>query len=203
LDYQRRGKELEAMSEKITALKKKLAELSGAQSSSSSNELFNINDIKKKFQSVNDKYNQLHGTRIAGEDRLKTLERENKSERYVDIDRRTKHQLIDVQTAKLVISDLDAYAKALDKALMHFHSIKMKEINDVLKDYWRSVYRGKDIDEVYIASDSTVLDKRRTYNYRVVMKSGDTSLDMRGRCSAGQKVLASLLIRLALADTFW
>jgi len=34
------------------------------------------------------------------------------------------------------------------------------------------------------------------------MKQGDTELDMRGRCSAGQKVLASLLIRLALADTF-
>lgn len=27
-------------------------------------------------------------------------------------------------------------------------------------------------------------------------------LEMRGRCSAGQKVLASLLIRLALAETF-
>ena len=27
-------------------------------------------------------------------------------------------------------------------------------------------------------------------------------MDMRGRCSAGQKVLASLVIRLALAETF-
>ena len=43
---------------------------------------------------------------------------------------------------------------------------------------------------------------RRIYNYRVVMKQGDAELDMRGRCSAGQKVLACLLIRLALADTF-
>ena len=34
------------------------------------------------------------------------------------------------------------------------------------------------------------------------MKKGDTTLDMRGRCSAGQKVLASLVIRLALAETF-
>ncbi len=34
------------------------------------------------------------------------------------------------------------------------------------------------------------------------MVKGDTSLDMRGRCSAGQKVLASLIIRLALAETF-
>lgn len=38
-------------------------------------------------------------------------------------------------------------------------------------------------------------DKRRTYNYRVVMVKNGTDMDMRGRCSAGQKVLASLIIR--------
>lgn len=42
----------------------------------------------------------------------------------------------------------------------------------------------------------------RNYNYRVVMRKGDTPLDMRGRCSAGQKVLAAIVIRLALAETF-
>ena len=34
------------------------------------------------------------------------------------------------------------------------------------------------------------------------MIKGDVELDMRGRCSAGQKVIASLIIRLALAETF-
>lgn len=34
-----------------------------------------------------------------------------------------------------------------------------------------------------------------------MMKNG-TELNMRGRCSAGQKVLASIIIRLALAETF-
>ena len=34
------------------------------------------------------------------------------------------------------------------------------------------------------------------------MVKGNTALDMRGRCSAGQKVLASIIIRLALAETF-
>ncbi len=34
------------------------------------------------------------------------------------------------------------------------------------------------------------------------MVKNDTELEMRGRCSAGQKVLASLIIRLALAETF-
>ena len=37
---------------------------------------------------------------------------------------------------------------------------------------------------------------------QVVLVKGDTVLDMRGRCSAGQKVLASIIIRLALAETF-
>ena len=34
------------------------------------------------------------------------------------------------------------------------------------------------------------------------MLKGGTPLDMRGRCSAGQKVLACIIIRLALAETF-
>lgn len=33
------------------------------------------------------------------------------------------------------------------------------------------------------------------------MRKGDQLLDMRGRCSAGQKVLASILVRLALAES--
>ena len=37
---------------------------------------------------------------------------------------------------------------------------------------------------------------------KVVMAKNDVEMEMRGRCSAGQKVLASLIIRLALAETF-
>lgn len=34
------------------------------------------------------------------------------------------------------------------------------------------------------------------------MTKGSVEMDMRGRCSAGQRVLASIVIRLALAETF-
>ena len=34
------------------------------------------------------------------------------------------------------------------------------------------------------------------------MTKGEAKLDMKGRCSAGQRVLASIVIRLALAETF-
>lgn len=51
-----------------------------------------------------------------------------------------------------------------------------------------------DIEYIEIRSDAdenvSASDKRRSYNYRVVMIKGDTALDMRGRCSAGQKVIA-------------
>jgi len=40
----------------------------------------------------------------------------------------------------------------------------------------------------------------RSYNYRLVMTTGGAELEMRGRCSAGQKVLASIIVRLALAE---
>lgn len=61
-----------------------------------------------------------------------------------------------------------------------------------------------DIDGIRIVSDhdegSTTA--RKSYNYRVVMIKNQVELDMRGRCSAGQKVLASIIIRLALAESF-
>lgn len=49
-----------------------------------------------------------------------------------------------------------------------------------------------DIEYVEIRSDmdegESAKSKRRVYKYRVVMVKGDTAQDMRGRCSAGQKV---------------
>uniref|UniRef100_A0A8D0AUX6 RAD50 double strand break repair protein n=1 Tax=Sander lucioperca TaxID=283035 RepID=A0A8D0AUX6_SANLU len=107
--------------------------------------------------------------------------------------------------------DVHYYTNLVSKAdlcqtIMKFHSMKMDEINKIIRDLWRSTYRGQDIEYVEIRSDvdenSSAGVRRRVYNYRVVMVKGDTALDMRGRCSAGQKVLASLIIRLALAETF-
>lgn len=42
----------------------------------------------------------------------------------------------------------------------------------------------------------------RAFITTLLSNPGDIPLDMRGRCSAGQKVLAAIVIRLALAETF-
>ena len=54
-----------------------------------------------------------------------------------------------------------------------------------------SVFFVSDIDTIEIRSDydgSGASKVRRTYLYRVVMIKGGADIDMRGRCSAGQKV---------------
>jgi len=109
---------------------------------------------------------------------------------------------------EICVTDIEKYHKALDKAIMNYHNMKMSEINKTIKQLWRQVYRGNDIDYIEIRSEedsptseqAEVVSKRKTYNYRVVLVKGDTAMDMRGRCSAGQKVLASIIIRLSLAE---
>ena len=98
-----------------------------------------------------------------------------------------------------------------DKALQNFHTLKIREINKIIRELWQLIYKGQDIDMIKLESTGEDNDgpgaaaatkATRSYNYRVVMCKGDAPLDMRGRCSAGQRVLAAIVIRLALAETF-
>ena len=100
--------------------------------------------------------------------------------------------------------DVEHYWTALDKALGSFHRLKIEEINRIIKELWSVTYMGEDIDTIEIVSGEDNGSKRaaRSYNYHVRMRKQGAALDMKGRCSAGQRVLASIVIRLALAQTF-
>jgi len=113
-----------------------------------------------------------------------------------------------VRLEQHAISDLEKFYKALSYSITRFHQERMEVINRLVKELWRQTYRGNDIDYIRIKTDdvdpNAEIDKRKKVNYNVVMvkNGGGAELEMRGRCSAGQKVLASLVIRLALAETF-
>ena len=125
------------------------------------------------------------------------------TEEYKDVDERHRQTTIKHQTTTTVVSDIDKYHNALDKALLRYHSIKIQEINKIIRELWTLTYKGEDITNIELVSGQDKGTRAsRSYNYRVVMSKGGTQLDMRGRCSAGQRVLASLVIRLALAETF-
>ncbi|CAF3356602.1 unnamed protein product [Rotaria socialis] len=122
----------------------------------------------------------------------------NANERYL------KH-FVQQTIEEIASQDLERFYKVLDQTMMTYHTQKMKQLNKIIRDLWRTTYRGSDIDAIEIRSDAdeeNASKARRTYNYRVVMLKAGSVMDMRNRCSAGQKVLASLIIRLALAEAF-
>ncbi|KAJ3663533.1 hypothetical protein Zmor_007787 [Zophobas morio] len=113
-----------------------------------------------------------------------------------------REQLYRLEIRKSVIKDLEKYIVALEKAVLEFHKSKMVQINRTIRHFWRNTYRGNDIDHIEIKTEYAAgTSTKRTYNYKVVQIKKGIELDMRGRCSAGQKVLACLLIRMALAET--
>ncbi|KAJ5505442.1 Recombination/repair protein Rad50 [Penicillium expansum] len=121
---------------------------------------------------------------------------------YKDASSKYKESHIKVETTKAAVDDLARYGGALDKAIMQYHGLKMAEINAIAGELWQKTYRGTDVDTILIRSDNENAKGNRSYNYRVCMVKSGAEMDMRGRCSAGQKVLASIIIRLALAECF-
>lgn len=93
----------------------------------------------------------------------------------------------------------------MEWSLMQYHKQRMIQVNSIIKDLWRQIYKGNDIDYIEIRMDDILVvgqAKRKIYTYHVVQVKNLVPLEMKGRCSAGQRVLASLIIRIALAETF-
>ncbi|KAL4659760.1 DNA repair protein RAD50 [Arapaima gigas] len=200
LTLRKREKELDEVSEKHKALTKEMGNMQVLQLRNERREVERRVEDLKKNRSV------ALGRQKGFEEEIMRFRKELREDQYCQAEERFRDKMIIMRTTELANKDLDIYYKALDQTIMKFHSMKMEEINKIIRDLWRSTYRGQDIECIEIRSDvdenASAGVRRRTYNYRVVMVKGDTALDMRGRCSAGQKVLASLIIRLALAETF-
>lgn len=167
---------------------------------------------RERFQQQAEKMNQKNlrlttqRSEIAGAMKAKDNELVHLMRQY-DIDFKDakdnfRKATVKVQTTKAAMDDLTKYSSALDMAVMKYHSMKMEEINRIIDELWKATYRGTDVDTIMIRSEAESTTGSRNYNYRVCMVKQDAELDMRGRCSAGQKVLACIIIRLALAECF-
>ncbi|ORX56659.1 hypothetical protein BCR36DRAFT_165343 [Piromyces finnis] len=167
-------------------------------------ETYNDNLImlnEKKKELLNEKAT-ITGELKQLEDRVRQIERELTTE-YKNVDEDYIKSQLKLKTDEMAYEDLEKYSKALDNAIMHYHSIKMEEINRTIQELWVQTYQGSDIDTIEIRGEKELSkSKVKSYNYRVVMLKDGKEINMRGRCSSGQKVLASLIIRLALAESF-
>ncbi|XP_021888957.1 DNA repair protein RAD50 isoform X1 [Carica papaya] len=196
LNYRKTKAEVDELTRDIESLEERIMKIGGVSTVEA--ELRKLSQERERLLS---ELNQCRGTMSVYQSNISKNKIDLKHAQYKDIDKRYFDQLIQLKTTEMANKDLDRYYNALDKALMRFHTMKMEEINKIIRELWQQTYRGQDIDYISIHSDSEGAGTR-SYSYRVLMQTGDAELEMRGRCSAGQKVLASLIIRLALAETF-
>ncbi|KAK9459374.1 uncharacterized protein V1516DRAFT_513416 [Lipomyces oligophaga] len=160
--------------------------------------------LRREHAWSNAEYSSKIGEIKQMQDQLDRYERELATE-YDNVHELYRENMIKLKVSTAANDDLGKYSKAVDAAIMRFHSMKMEEINRIIDELWKKTYSGTDVDTILIRSDDDSLSSGRankSYNYRVCMLKQDVELDMRGRCSAGQKVLASIIIRLALAECF-
>ncbi|XP_023303627.2 DNA repair protein RAD50 [Lucilia cuprina] len=164
-------------------------------------------ELTKKRDKITVRKGELLGQRGEVKHQITKLERELAEPKYRDSLVNYRRIYYEVQLTRKVANDLGQHRVALEWALMQFHTEKMQEINRLIREYWRLIYRGNDIDYIQIQTEegkesASPMDRRRSYNYRVIQSKNNSEIEMRGRCSAGQRVLASLIIRMALAETF-
>lgn len=162
---------------------------------------------RNKYDKLKSERSMLIGESTASASHIKENEKELNEKQFKNAKANFLEACYNEHVLKSMITDLNKYRAALEKSLLKFHGDKMNEINQRIRELWNNIYKGNDIDYIMIKTDEEdskmSADKKRSYSYRVVQaKNGGSEIDMRGRCSAGQKVLASLIIRMALSDTF-
>ncbi|XP_030560442.1 DNA repair protein RAD50 [Drosophila novamexicana] len=164
------------------------------------------NELMKKRDVASVRRGELLGQQGEINNQVAKLQMEISEPKYKESMKNYMRGQFEVAVKRRGIDDLGQHRVALEWALIQFHAEKMNNINSLIREYWRMIYKGNDIDYIQIKTDEldkdASADRRKNYNYRVVQSKNNSEIEMRGRCSAGQRVLGSLIIRMALAETF-
>ncbi|XP_035775418.1 DNA repair protein RAD50-like [Anopheles albimanus] len=189
------------LQEELNALMKSMGEIDYSSVNEERTRLINLRDGLQIKQS------ELKGQIQELKLQIKGLQEGLEQGKFKDATRNYMKTFCESVALRKIISDVKKYRDALERALREYHTEKMEVINRTILSLWRAIYRGNDIDYIRIRTEDDAnaaerSDRRRLYSYGVVQAKNDVEIEMRGRCSAGQRVLASLIIRLALSETF-
>ena len=61
---------------------------------------------------------------------------------YSQVDSQYGKLFIEVKTQELANADLEKYSKVLQTAIMKYHSLKMQDLNKIIKELWMDTYKG-------------------------------------------------------------
>ena len=198
--------QLHGYRDNLRVLNEEIAELTDGLNKNSTQKISsNISQLESVLKTKRSKRDKLSGELEEKRKQIDRISRLLESEQYRNVIREYETKKFELKVVHCVIIDLEYAYHKLDRCMMQFHKTKIDEINTILQELWQNTYKGPDIDYIQITADdegTSSATGRCSYNYRVVMLKGGIEMGMRGRCSAGQKVLCCILIRLALAETF-
>lgn len=158
----------EKMAATLEKMKSKLGQTEDAEKK--------LEEINQTIDSLRLRRERLRGERSQLESRVAKYKTDLKDNNLRNIKTKYQNGLIEKTTLHLAVQDLDRYYKALDAALVQFHAIKIKQINEQIRELWQLTYRGGDIDRIEVRADkSNSRTGTRSYNYRVVMCKGKSS----------------------------
>ncbi|KNC50564.1 uncharacterized protein AMSG_00725 [Thecamonas trahens ATCC 50062] len=196
IDYRKASRELDSLRELLAQANAKAAKLRGSTSSGLS-----LSELQVQHSKLSSKAAELQGL-IKGKKAHADVLRAGLNEpQFQQGEANYEAKLIQIKTTEMASADLDRYQHALDSALQRYHTLKMAEVNKTIKMLWEKVYQNSDIDNIMIActeSDSA----RSAFKYELVAIRDGVETPMRARCSAGQARIASLIVRIALAESF-
>lgn len=197
LDLLKLEAEMEEMKEKLDNLRRNEGDIDFEEQTRTKNRL-----IREMNKITNDR-SQISGQLSVIQEQINRLQAEMNDPRQKNAVQNYRRAFYEKNLMEKMIIDLQTYCETLERALTKYHSEKMARINRLIRELWRSIYKGNDIDYIEINTEEVKsTSKKRSYTYRVVQSKNDTKNIMRGNCSAGQRVLACLVIRIALAETF-
>lgn len=162
----------------------------------------NLKDLEEKELQLRDKRSSISGSRLRIEREVHRVDSE--LDRHKTTDSKYAEHLGKVLCNKLILSDLEKLKDCFNTSITSFHNQMIKKINEVLRIRWRQIYQGSDIDRIELVDEEITRGKnnQKAFNYYIAMQKGGIQMKMREKSSAGQKALASIILRMTLAELF-
>jgi len=195
LAFRRAQSEKEELGQKLQALREEVGIVAGGALNNERS------DLLGKESKIRQQKDLLRGASSAVQQRIDDAGKKMRSTELLDAEKMFSMKEVELNTHEGIVGDLDKYNKAMEKALVEYHESRMSAVNRIIRDLWRKAYKSGDIDYIFVRADAEG-SSRGNYSYRLMMVAGGAELEMRGRCSAGQIVLACIIVRLALSEAF-
>ena len=128
-------------------IKKLQAELEGVGGDSAREKYNAAVATIRQHQSKIERYNG----RMSGlTEQKRNLKRKLNESEYKGVDERQNMKMIEHETTTIVVTDLDKYYDALDKALLRYHGMKIADINKIIRELWTLTYKGEGMSTVTV-----------------------------------------------------